>query len=244
MSPNTTTREKHDSTNAPVLYVAFELGKNKWKLGFTTGFGQKPREKNILARDRGAVLREVTRTKKKFALPEDCTVKSCYEAGRDGFWLDRFLKAEGIENIVVDSASIEVNRKKKRAKTDRLDVTKLLLLLVRRNFGEAKALNSVRVPTVDEEDRRQLHRDIITTQHDLTRVTNRIKGLLANQGAEIDLQGDVPWQLERMRMWDGSALPPMLKARLEREWTRAEYLREQLKELEGERLEILNMLRR
>ena len=120
MSPNTTTREKHDSTNAPVLYVAFELGKNKWKLGFTTGFGQKPREKNILARDRGAVLREVTRTKKKFALPEDCTVKSCYEAGRDGFWLDRFLKAEGIENIVVDSASIEVNRKKKRAKTDRL----------------------------------------------------------------------------------------------------------------------------
>jgi transposase len=239
MSPNTTTRGTQFSTIKPVLFMAFELGEKSWKLGFTTGLGRKPREKNIGSRDRAAVLNEIARAKKKLGLPEDCVVKSLYEAGRDGFWLHRFLVSEGIENIVVDSTAIEVNRRRKRAKTDRLDLAKLLLLLARKDAGEMGALHAVRVPNEDEEDRRQLHREIIKTRQELTSVTNRIKGLLANQGLKIDLKANVPKQLDRMRKWDGSGLGRLLKDRLQREWAKASFLSDQLDGLEKERLDIL-----
>src|SRR5207245_11473167 len=94
--------------------LAFELGNRDWKLGFTTGFGQPPRERTIAARDLAALATELTQAKRRFALPAEAPVLSCYEAGRDGFWLHRALAAQGIANLVVDSSSIEVNRRRRR----------------------------------------------------------------------------------------------------------------------------------
>ena len=107
MSTTTTTRT---SETTATLYLAFELGNGSWRLGFTTGPGQKPRQRTVPARDGAGVLREIERAKSRFDLPPEARVVSCYEAGREGFWLHRFLLAQGIENRIVDSSSIEVNR--------------------------------------------------------------------------------------------------------------------------------------
>jgi transposase len=138
-------------------------------------------------------------------------------------------------NSVVDSASIEVNRRYRRAKTDRLDVHKLLTMLLRHTAGEKKVWSVVRVPSVAEEDRRQLHRELLTTKRDRTRVINRIKGLLAGYGIRLGLQGEVETQLEAVRQWDGSPLPAALCARLKREWQKVQGLTEQITQLEAER---------
>ena len=114
----TATRNEHYTAKEPVLFMAFELSENTWKLGFTLGHGQKPRERTIAARDPTRVLEEVRHAKGRFGLPETAPVVSCDEAGREGFWLHRFLQTHGITNQVVDSSSIEVNRRKRRAKSD------------------------------------------------------------------------------------------------------------------------------
>ena len=152
-----------DSTTAtmPVLYLALELSWTSWKLAFTVGAGQKPRLRSIPARDTDALMLEIRKAKDRFGLPEEAPVISCYEAGRDGFWLDRFLRDHRVENLVVDSSSIEVNRRRRRAKSDGLDATKLVGMLIRWHLGERKLWGIVRVPTADDEDRRQLHRELI-----------------------------------------------------------------------------------
>jgi transposase len=160
---------------------------------------------------------------------------SCYEAGRDGFWLHRFLVSRGIENAVVDSASIEGNRRYRRAKTDRLDVHKLLTMLLRHAAGEKKVWSGVRVPSGADEDRRQLHRELLTTKRDRTRVINRIKGVLAGFGIRMALQQEVETQLDAVRQGDGTPLPAALHARLKREWQKVQQLTEQIRSLEAER---------
>jgi transposase len=235
MSTTAATRAIEPTAVRATLYIAFELGNGSWKLGFTTGPGQRPRERDVSARDGEAVLREIARARRRFQLSEAARVVSCYEAGRDGFWLHRFLVHHGIENRVVDSSSIEVKRRQRRAKTDRMDVEKLLGLLMRYEAGERKAWSVVRVPAEAEEDARQLHRELLTAKRDRTRVTNRIRGLLANQGLEIDLSQDVREQFERMRQWDGSPLPPGLRARLEREWEQVEFVTRRIRHLQNER---------
>ena len=120
----------------PTLYLAFELSDQEWKLGFTVGLGQPARQRKIAAGDTTALKQEIALAKQRFGLPADAPVVSCYEAGRDGFWLHRFLESEHITNLVVDSASIEVSRRGKHAKTDRLDVEKLLTMLLRYHAGE------------------------------------------------------------------------------------------------------------
>ena len=235
MSITATTRAIEPTAVRATLYIAFELGTGSGKLGFSRGLGQRPREQNVRARDVESVLEEIERAKRRFGLPEETRVVSCYEAGRDGFWLHRFLVDRGIENRVVDSSSIEVKRRQRRVKTDRMDVEKLLGLLMRYEAGERKAWSVVRAPTVAEEDARQLHRELLNAKRDRTRVTNRIRGLLANQGLEIDLQADVPTQLDQMRCWDGSPLPPGLQARLAREWEKVEFLTRQIHGLQNER---------
>jgi transposase len=236
MSATTTTRP-NDRT--ATLFLAFELGNAKWRLGFTIGPAQKPRERTIAARDTEALLREIALAKERFGLRAEAPVVSCYEAGRDGFWLHRYLAAQGVGNHVVDSSSIEVNRRRRRAKTDRLDVGKLLGLLLRYESGERKAWSVVRVPSDAEEDARQLHRELLTVKRDRTRVTNRIRGLLASQGLTVALTKDLLQQLERMRRWDGSPLPASLRRRLEREWTKARFFTEQIQALDRERRQLL-----
>ena len=126
------------TTTARVLYLALELGNTSWKLAFTIGAGQKPRIRTIPARQLAMLLDEIAKAKQKLRLPEDTPVISCYEAGRDGFWLHRFLAHHRVENLIVDAASIEVNRRQRRAKSDNLDATKLVGMLIRWHLGEKK----------------------------------------------------------------------------------------------------------
>jgi transposase len=220
-----------NGTTAPVLYLAFELSWKSWKLAFTVGLGQKPRLRTIPARDTAAVLREIARAKDRFGLPEDAPVVSCYEAGRDGFWLHRFLVHHGIDNRVVDSASIEVNRRQRRAKSDALDATKLVQMLIRWHNGESKVWNIVNVPTVEDEDRRQRHRELIELKSQRTEHTNRIKGLLAGLGLSVVVDAKLPQRLDGLRQWDGTPLPPSLRERILREFARWQQVDEQIRAL-------------
>jgi transposase len=223
----------------PTLSLAFELGNREWKLGFTTGFGQPPRERTIAARDMPALATEIAEAKRRFALPVSARVLSCYEAGRDGFWLHRALTQQAVENLVVDSASIEVNRRARRAKSDRLDVRKLLTMLLRYDAGERRVWSVVHVPTPVEDDRRQLHRELTRTKRDRARVTNRIKGLLASQGVPLATLQDLPTQLPTVRLWDGTPLLPGLVARLDREWAKVTMLTAQMRTLQAARRALL-----
>jgi len=234
-----TTRGNEYSAFDPTLYVAFELGQAHWKLGFTPGLGQRPRERNIEAGDLIALQWEIGKAKKRFGLPETTRVISCYEAGRDGFWLHRYLVAQGIENLVVDSSSIEVKRRKRRAKTDRMDVEKLLSQLIRYCWGDKTVWSVVHVPSVEEEDRRHLHRGLKTLKKDRTRHINRIKGLLAGHGVRLQVKGDFLKQLTEARKWDGSHLPEGLQARIEWEYKRLGLVEEQIKLVERERIEAI-----
>jgi transposase len=221
------------------LYLAFELSKEKWKLGFSIGLGQPPRRRAI---DAGALLalqQEILLAKRRFRLAEAAPVKSCYEAGRDGFWLHRYLVKTKVENLVVDSSSIEVDRRAKRAKTDRIDVGKLLNMLMRYYSGEEEVWSVVHVPSVEAEDKRHLHRQLSTFKVDRTRHISRIKGLLAIQGLNLPIHIDFLDTLKAARLWDGSLLPPGLCARVEREYASLRYVEQQIKELEAERDELI-----
>jgi transposase len=227
-----------DSTtpSGPVLYLAFELSRSSWKLAFTTGAGQKPRLRSLAAGSLVGLAFEIKKAKERFGLPPDVPVISCYEAGRDGFWLHRFLVHEGVRNLVVDSASIEVNRRKRRAKSDRLDAIKLVSMLIRWHGGEDHVWAVVRVPAVDDEDRRQLHRDLIRLKAERTEHDNRIKGLLAGLGLSVTtIDAGFAERLERLRQWDGSAVPSGLRQRLTREFERRQLVARQISELESER---------
>ena len=233
------TRNHEYSAFDPVLYLAFELSNVHWKLGFATGPGRRPRVRTINAGDLAALQEEVRRAKKRFELSEDIRVVSCYEAGRDGFWLHRFLLAQGIENLVVDSSSIQVNRRARQAKTDGMDVEKLLSQLVRYRSGERDVWSVVRVPSVEAEANRHLHRELETLKKDRTRHINRIKSFLVGQGIRMKVKGAFLEEIERVRKWDGLALPDSLRARLQREYERLQMVQEQIKGLERERVEAI-----
>ncbi len=219
----------------PVLYLALELSWKSWKLAFTIGAGQKPRIRTITARDVETLMVEIQQAKRRFKLPESAPVVSCFEAGRDGFWLHRYLAKQGVENIVVDAASIEVNRRERRAKSDNLDATKLVTMLIRWHLGEKKVWGVVRVPTVADEDRRQLHRELIELKSERTGQVNRIKGLLAGQGLRIDVDDEFPRRLEELRQWDGVGVPSGLRQRFLREFERWQLVGRQIHDLEAER---------
>lgn len=222
-----------------VLYLAFELSQKQWKLGFTIGIGQPPRIRNITARDLNALHWEIRQARQRFHLPENTSVVSCYEAGRDGFWLHRYLQQQGIANLIVDSASIEVNRRMKRAKTDCLDVTKLLTMLMRYHLGERKVWRTVTVPDEECEDRRHFHRELADLKVERTRHINRIKGLLTGQGVCGLIQPDFLDFLSTVRLWNGNSISKELRSRLEREYQRIQLVNQQIDELEAYRRETL-----
>jgi transposase len=218
----------------PKLYVALELAWGEWNLAFTTGMAQSPRLRTIPARDILALALEIQRAKERFRLPEDTSVLSCYEAGRDGFWLHRCLISQGVQNLVVDSASIEVNRRKRRAKSDRLDGTKLATMLIRWDQGETKLWGVVQVPSAEDEDGRQLHREMIGLKDERTSHINRIKGFLAGLGLALAVDLRLPQRLDGLRQWDGSKLPADLRARILREFDRWQLVDIQIRSLETE----------
>jgi len=221
------------------LFLAFELSNKRWKLGFTVGFGQRPRERTVDAGDLETLQSEISLAKERFRLPEEAVVLSCYEIGRDGYWLHRYLTSVGIENLVVSSSSIEVPRQARRKKTDRLDVEKLLTMLVRYHMGDTRVWSVVRVPSVEEEDRRQLHRELETLKKERTQHTNRIKSLVVCHGIRIKVGSSFIPELENVRKWDGSPLPPWLVSRLKREYERIKMVDGQIRELEAQRREII-----
>jgi transposase len=224
------------TTSGVVLHLAFELGWTHWKLAFTIGHGQKARQRTIRARDLAALEQEIAKARKRFHLAEDAPVVSCYEAGRDGFWLHRYLTSRGVANVFVDSASIEVKRRKRRAKSDRLDADKLVTMLVRYRNGERRVWSVVWVPDVADEDRRQLHRDLQELKDERTQHINRIKGLLASQGLALEVvDKTLPEWLESARLWDGTALGVDLQRRLVREWQRWQFAHRQILKLTAER---------
>jgi len=169
-----------DNASDEMLYMALELSNKKWKLGFSDG--ARHRQVTIESGDWLALHSEVERAKEKFKLGGACRIVSCYEAGRDGFWIHRRLVEEGIDNHVVDSSSIEVNRRHRRAKTDSVDVKGLLRLLQRYWQGERAVMSVVRVPTVEEEDNRRLHRERDRLVKERGSHSARIKSLLVAHG--------------------------------------------------------------
>jgi len=220
-----------DSVPSRVLYIAIELSKKKWKLGFSNG--EKTRIKTIDARDWSALLFEITQAKEKLNCADDCRRVSCYEAGRDGFWLHRALVAEGIENHVLDSASIEVSRRKKKVKTDRVDVIALQRLLIRYVGGEKAALHAIRVPTVANEDQRRLTRERDRLLKERGAHSARIKSLLIAHGICLEKMSSLPQLLATAKAAVvGYDLPADLKAELSREYVRYELVAQQTKELE------------
>lgn len=226
--------------NAPqsVLYMAMELSHSKWHLAF--GDGCQRRLVVIAARDRVALAAEIKKAKERFKLAADAPVYSCYEAGRDGFWIDRYLEEQGIKNQVVDSSSIDVNRKQRRAKTDRLDAEKLLKKLILYRRGDEK-LSVARVPSQEAEDRRRVHREREALKKERIRHTNRIKSLLNLHGIAYQEKRRKDWKsyLEEARDWKGEALPRHQKEELHRIVERLELTEKQLKAVEKQMQEEL-----
>ena len=235
-----TTRPSESTAVAVVLNLAFELGSTKWTLGFTTAPAQRPRLRTIAARDLAALTREIAMAKVRLGLPAEAPVRSCYEAGRDGFWLHRWLAGQGVANLVVDSSSIEVNRRRRRAKTDRLDVGRLLALLLRWAGGERRVWSVVQVPTPEAEAARQLPRELATVREDRKRLRNRIAGLLATQGIACAVTRQFPAQLATLRTGDGRPLSPALQERLRREWAHHEGIEARRSALQAARAEAVH----
>ena len=228
---------RNDNIKSRRLYIAFELSNSKWKLMF--GNGIKKRRKTIDARDVETLTKEIAVAMRHFGMADDVDVYSCYEAGRDGFWLHRCLESFGIHNVVVDSSSIEVNRRHRRAKTDRIDVGKLFMMLIRYVNGEQKLWSVVHVPTVEQEDIRRLSREIERLKKERTAHTNRIKSLLILHGIESKIGSHFLQTLDKVVQWNGERLPDVLKREILREYRRYELIQYQLKVLATEQERVL-----
>ena len=213
------------------LYMSFELSDKTWKLTFSDG-RRALRRFAIAAGDQVAVLECIARAKARCGLAASSSVHSCYEAGRDGWWLHRWLRQQGIDNIVVDSASIEVNRRARRAKSDRLDGDKLLQMLLRHWRGE-RVWSVVHEPSAQAEDERRVHRELQRLTQEHTAHCNRIRALLV-------LHNLRPLQV-RGRAWSAwwtahqAQVPPLLRAEIEREGQRLELVHQQMHEIEAQR---------
>jgi transposase len=222
----------HCTTPTPTLYMALELSAHEWLLTFATGPGSARRHVPIPARDGARLLAEIVRAKAKLRLPADTPLLSCYEAVRDGFWVHRWLTGQGITNLIVDPASIEVNRRCRRAKTDRLDGSGLVRKLARWHGGERDTWAVVTVPPPVAEDLRQPARERLELVAERTRLVNRMRGLLAGLGTVVDGPLTAATDLDALRQWDGQPLPALLRARLARDQQRLALLERQVADLE------------
>ena len=210
------------------LYMSLELGDKRWKLSIGDARHGVSRY-DVAAGDTAAIAKCVAKTRERFQTP-NAVVHSCYEAGRDGWWLHRWLTQVGVDNIVVDASSIEVNRRARRAKTDRLDADKLRTMLVRHHGGE-HVWSVLREPTEQDEDARRVHRELQRLTHERTSHINRIRALLVlhNVRTDIVLAGrDWPawWQK------NSEQVAPKLRAEIEREVARLTLVKDQVRSIE------------
>lgn len=234
---NPATHGMEGSALAPVLYMALELSNKTWRLALSDG--GKRRQVTVPAADLMKLSEAVAKAKERFGMPASARVVSCYEAGRDGFWLDRHLRSVGIENQVVDAASIEVSRRLRHVKTDRLDGERLLAKLIRHHAGEHGGWSVVRVPSVEEEDARHLHRELGRLKRERLAHRLRMQSLLVTQGVRLSIKSALRLRLGSLALWDGHPLPVELKAELEREAERLALVERQIGALEAKRRERL-----
>lgn len=215
------------------LFVSMELSNKKWKVFF--GDGSHTRERSLSARNEAVLVLEVERAKQKLGLSPKARVVFCYEAGRDGFWIDRMLKKHGYENRVMDPASIEVPRRSRTRKTDRLDGKKLLKLLLRAElWGEEEVFSVVRVPTERQEAELRLHRERERLVKERTGHRSRMKSLSVLHGVQISNPATV--RLEGLCDWAGKPLAPEWIGEMRREQQRLRLVEDQIKDLEKQQM--------
>jgi transposase len=218
--------------------IAIELSKKSWVVAFNTPLSEKISRRTLTGCKWKKLLEliEDVRARVSRQMGRPVEVMSCYEAGYDGFWLHRQLEAHGVRNYVIDPASLQVDRRARRVKTDRMDTERLLRSLMAYLRGEPKVWSVVRVPSVAEEDARRLHRERDRLVSERVQHVNRIKGLCALHGYDYDpLRRRAMAQLEQLRMTEGEALPPRLKSEIKRELQRLELVVEMIATLEAER---------
>jgi transposase len=228
--------EDKDTAMEPALYMSLELGDKAWKLTFSDG-RRNPGRFTVAAGDQAAVLQCIARAKARCGLQASASVHSCYEAGRDGWWLHRWLKQQGIDNIVVDSSSIEVNRHARRAKSDRLDGDKLLQMLLRHRRGE-RVWSVLHEPSAQAEDERRVHRELQRLTREHTAHCNRIRALLVLHNLRPANVGGRVWAA----WWSAhqAQVPSLLRAEIERECHRLELVRQQMRTIEAQRRQELS----
>jgi transposase len=234
-----------DHTDAPAgseyatVYVAFELSKSKWQLGVLLPGAEKMSRYRIDGGDLTALSGILAKARAKAEqLGKPVRILSCYEAGYEAHWLHRWLTDNGIINYEIDASSIEVNRRARRAKTDRIDLAQLMRSFLAYLRGEVGVCSMVRVPTPEDEDRKRRTRERDRLCKERTMHTNRISGLLHAQGIR-DVNALKPSflsDLERMRTGDGRALLPHLKDEIHREHERLLLVHMQIKALEAENI--------
>ena len=222
------------------IFVSLELSRSSWLItSLSPGNGEKMSKHAVLAGDVTGLLARFSGLKEKtLARTGRCfPIIVIQEAGLDGFWIHRTLQAEGIENHVVDPASIATSRRRRRAKTDRLDGETLVRALLAYKRGEPRVCAMVRAPSPDEEDRRRITRERKAMTGERVQHVNRIKGLLFAQGIAgyEPLRRNRRERLDELRTGDGRALPEHLKAQIVRELDRLELLLEQIKAVEAAR---------
>jgi transposase len=229
------TRHTQDTTTEGTVFVAFALREKTWQLGCTTGHGHKPRERTVTARPQERVLDDIAQTTRRVGLPATAPVGSCDEAGREGFWLHRFVQGHGLTTHVVDSSSLAVKRRRRRAQSDGLDGRQLLRMLMRYEQGARHGWPGVQVPAVAAEEQRPLPRDWATRKQERARTTPRLQGVLRSQGLRVTSLTKVPEHLEAWRLWDGAPMPPGLRRRGLRVYAHHPCLSEQSAAWEAER---------
>jgi transposase len=210
--------------NDATLFASLELSKSKWVVTINSPGSEKYSRHVVEGGDGAGLLDLLSRSRAKAEQRYGVPVKAVViqEAGLDGFWIHRLLIANGIESHVVDAASIAVERRHRRAKTDAIDGETLLRTLMAWARGERRVCMMVRAPSPEEEDRRRLTRERGTLLKERIQHTNRVKGLLGGQGIRDynPLRRDRFERLEGLRTGDGRELPPMLKAEIRRELER------------------------
>lgn len=227
-------------TDLGAIFVSLELSRSTWLItSLSPGAGEKLSSHSVSAGDVAGLLTRFAQLREKaFArMDRDFPIIVIQEAGLDGFWIHRIMESEGIESHVVDAASILTSRRRRRAKTDRIDGETLVRKLLAYKRGEPRVCSMVRPPTPEEEDRRRICRERKTLVVERIEHTNRIKGLLCAQGVfDYDpLRRNRRSQLDELQTGDGRPLPERLKAQIGRELDRLEMLQAQLKAVEAER---------
>lgn len=232
------THEQDFTRSEDVLAVSLELSKGSWKVALHDGHRAQPAIHTLtheLAAGRlGEVVSLIEATKRKWHLNEVTSVTVIYEAGQDGFWIERALSARGYAVKVVDPASIPVERHARRAKTDRLDAIRLVMCLLAWLRGERDRMHVLHVPLPEAEAQRHSVRERGLLQKEIGQHRDRLRKLLRTVGCWERVEGDFPQRLAqgRVRCYDGSALPEALRTRLERECERLALVEQQLKQLE------------